>query len=550
MPGVIDQILKNRGLDDPVKKAEFCEPDFAKRYDKYRHDPFLLPDMDKAVARIKLAQERDEFVYIYGDYDIDGLTATTILHEAFTAFGIRHAAFIPNRFVEGYGLTKDAMRELKKRGAQLIVTVDCGSLSHAEIELANELGMEVVVTDHHNVAEVMPPAVATINPKRPDHKYPFRDLAGCGVAFKLVQALQTQLEGLPAGREKLLLDLVAFGTVCDVVTLQDENRANVYCGLYVMGQARRVGFKALMTVAGVAPQKLDARTLGFAFGPRLNAAGRLETAQYSLDLLTATDPMQALELAQKLDEMNLKRRADQDKIFKAAKEQALQFADDPVLVLSGKEWSHGIIGIVAAKILEAHSKPTFVIEELGEEAKGSARSFGDFSAADAIRAAEQWIVKGGGHKLAAGVTLKTEHIGNFRKAVNDFYKAKGFTDQLRHLEPIADAIVEDCSELNHELMAFLRTLEPFGNGNPEPIFHIQRAVIHKRQHLGKDGTHLKLEIGDAKGNKWSLIGFSMAEKYAHDVGEEVQVWFKLLENEWRGVVKLEGQLVKIADGIV
>jgi single-stranded-DNA-specific exonuclease len=547
MSGVIEQILVTRGLNDAAQKAAFCEPDLHTRYSAHKHDPFLLPDMQVAVDRIVKAKKRGELIYIYGDYDIDGLTATTILLEAFAKFGLRRQAFIPNRFTDGYGLNKDAMRTIKDKGAQLIITVDCGSLSHAEIELANSLGMDVIVTDHHSVAQTMPPAVAVINPKRTGHTYPFTDLAGCGVAFKLVQALQTKLDGMPEGHEKLLLDLVAFGTICDVVTLLDENRANVFCGLEVMRQMRRPAFRALAAIADVRPEKLNARTLGFVFGPRLNAAGRLETAQYSLDLLTATDPMQALEIAQKLDAMNIKRRADQDKIFKAALLQAEQFAADPVLVLSGKDWSHGIIGIVAAKILERHFKPTFVLEELGEESKGSARSFGDFSAVDAIHSAEQWLIKGGGHKLAAGVTMRTEDIANFRKAVNDFYRAQGFTNQLRHLEPVADAIVQDVRELNLELMAFLRTLEPFGHGNPEPVFHMQRAVINKRQHLGKDGSHLKLEVGDTKGNKWSLIGFGMAERFKQDIGEEVSVWFKLLENEWRGVVKLEGQLLKMAN---
>ena len=547
MSGVKEQLLASRGLNDATTLAAFCNPDLNDRYQKFRHDPFLLPDMQAAVDRIVQAKERDELVYIYGDYDIDGITATTILLDAFAKFGIRRESFIPNRFVEGYGLTKDAIRALHERGAQLIVTVDCGSLSHAEIALANELGMEVIVTDHHNVAPEMPPAIATVNPKRPDHKYPFKELAGCGVAFKLVQALQTKLPGLPDGHEKLLLDLVAFGTVCDVVPLVDENRANVFCGLQVMGQQRRLGFKALMMTAEIQPAKLNARTLGFVFGPRLNASGRLETAQHSLDLMTATDGIKALELAQKLDAMNKQRRTNQDKIFKAAKVQAEQFADDPVLVLSGKDWSHGIIGIVAAKVLEKYHKPTFVIEEMGDEAKGSARSYGDFSAADAIRAAEKYIIKGGGHKLAAGVTLKTADIPHFRKAVNDFYRAQKLIDQLKHLEPKTDAIVEDLRELNPALMAFLKTLEPFGHGNPEPIFHLPKAVVRARRTMGGDNSHLKLEIGDAHGNRWSLIGFGQAEKYLHDVGEEVGVWFTLLENEWRGVVKLEGQLLKLTD---
>lgn len=545
MLGVIDQILASRKLVDAELRAAFCESHLSTRYAAVRHDPFLLPDMTVAVERITRAKERHELIYIYGDYDIDGLTATTILLEAFAKFGLRREAFIPNRFTDGYGLNKDAMRALKEKGAQLIVTVDCGSLSHAEVTLANELGMDVIVTDHHSVAETMPPAVATINPKRTDHAYPFKDLAGCGVAFKLVQALQTRLDGMPDGHEKLLLDLVAFGTVCDVVTLLDENRANVFCGLEVMRQMRRPAFRALSAVTATQPAKINARTLGFVFGPRLNAAGRLETAQYSLDLLTATDPLQAFDLAQKLDTMNVQRRADQDRIFKAAILQAEQFTDDPVLVLSGKGWSHGIIGIVAAKLLEKYHKPAFVLEEMGEEAKGSARSFGDFSAIEAIRAAEQWLIKGGGHKMAAGVTLKTEHICNFRQAVNDYYRAQGFVDQLQRLEPVADAVVADVKELNHNLLTFLKTLEPFGHGNPEPVFRLARAVVQKRQQLGKDGSHLKLEVSDAKGNRWGLIGFGMAERYMHDVGDEVAVWFTLLENEWRGVVKLEGQLLKL-----
>lgn len=546
MLGVKEQILAARGLTGTLEREAFCNPDLNARYKAFKHDPFLLPDMNEAVERICAAKELGELVYIYGDYDIDGITATAILLEAFAKFGLRCEAFIPNRFVEGYGLTKDAIAALHEKGAQLVVTVDCGSLSHAEIAHANDLGMDIIVTDHHNVAAVTPPAVAVVNPKRPGHAYPFKELAGCGVAFKLVQALQTRLPGLPDGHEKLLLDLVAFGTVCDVVPLQDENRANVFCGLEVMRQERRQGFRALMAVTETSSAKLNARALGFVFGPRLNAAGRLETAQYSLDLLRATDPLQAFELATKLHGMNQRRRTEQDKIFKEAASQAEQFSDHPVLVLSGKQWSHGIIGIVAAKILEKFQKPVFVIEEMGEEAKGSARSFGDFSAADAVRAAESHIIKGGGHKMAAGVTLRTEHIPHFRHAVNQFYEQQKLTNQLQYLEPAVDAVVDNFKELNHDLLAFLKTLEPFGNSNPEPVFHVPRAVIHNRRVLGKEGNHLKLEVGDGHGNQWNLIGFGQAQKYLQDVGDEVSVWFTLLENEWRGRVSLEGQLVKIS----
>lgn len=540
---IFDQLLRSRKLIDSNQRDDFLNPS----YDLMRHDPFLMPDMHAAVERLILAKDRDELVYVYGDYDIDGLTATTLLLDAFRSFGIRVQAFIPNRFVDGYGLSEAAIKKLAHEKAQLIVTVDCGSLSHAEIALANELGMDVIVTDHHSVSETMPDAVATINPKRPDHKYPFIDLAGVGVAFKLVQAMQQKIDGLPIGQEKWLLDLVALGTVCDVVTLVDENRANVFWGLEVLKKTRRPGIKALAAVAGIDQAKINARSLGFVLGPHLNASGRLETAQFSLDLLTSTDPIKALDIAYKLREMNLARRAEQDRITKEATKMAEQFVDDPVLVVSHPTWSHGIIGIVAAKLLEAFRKPTFVLQEMGLESKGSARSYGDFSAVEAIRASDEWLIKGGGHKLAAGVTLKTENIDNFRKSLNNFYKENIRNDQQKYLEPIADVTIGDLGAIKHELMSKLKKLEPFGQGNTEPIFFLSQAALTKRQNLGKEGTHLKLEVSDNKGRSLQLIGFGMARKCTRKVGDKIGLWFKLIENEWRGEVKLEGQLIKITE---
>ncbi len=537
---LFEELLKARGLEDPITRAAFLAPD----YEAMKHDPYLLPDMEAAVQRLLKAKEKQELVYIYGDYDIDGLTATTTLLEAFKAFGIRVEAFIPNRFVEGYGLAKSAVQILKERDADLIVTVDCGSLSHAEIEFANELGMEVIVTDHHSVAETMPPAVATINPKRPDHQYPFIDLAGVGVAFKLVQALQQRTDGLPEGHEKWLLDLVCMGTVCDVVTLVDENRANVFWGLRVMHKTRRVGIRALAAVADIKVEELDARHLGFVLGPHLNAAGRLETAQLSLDLLTATDSQQALEIAYKLHDMNVARRTEQDRIVKEAIVQADQFADHPVLVLSGESWSHGIIGIVAAKMLERYHKPTFVLQEIGEESKGSARSYGDFSAVEGIRAVENWLTRGGGHKLAAGVTLPTKNIPQFREAINAFYHSLKLSDQSHHLQPKPDAIIDEFTHANRELLQELKQLEPFGNGNPSPIFHIPQATVVERRLMGKEQQHLKLKVQDGGRQPFSVIGFNMAEKVTADVGDMIELWVELIENEWKGRVTIEGRLLR------
>jgi single-stranded-DNA-specific exonuclease len=555
---LFDRILKNRGIT-PEKKAIFLSPN----YDA-RHDPFLLPDMKPAVERLVKARENQERITIYGDYDIDGLTATTVLLDSFARFGFEHVtAFIPNRFTEGYGLTVDAIERIAEQGAELIVTVDCGSLSHKEITRAKELGVDVIVTDHHNVAPEQPPAVAVINPKRflqdfpneyehyllkPDSKqegklYPFLDLPGVGVAFKLVQALQTTLDGLESGQEKWLLDLVALGTVCDVVTLVDENRTHVFWGLKVLSRTRRQGLKALMAVAGVHPETVNARSLGFSLGPRMNAAGRLETAQYALDMLIATDPMEALKWARQLDEMNQNRRKEQDEILKEALVQAEALADDPVLVVSSTGWNHGIVGIVAAKLLERYQKPAFVLAEHGDEAKGSARSYGDFSAADAIRAADDIITKGGGHKLAAGVTLPTKNVAAFRKRVNDFYREKKLSNQAALLLPRADsdALLQ---EVDEALIAALDTLEPFGNGNPQPVLRTELVTVYGVRRMGESGQHVKLTLKDAA-RSIDLIAFNAPDHFFVEQGTQLVVWYAPELNEWQGRRSVEGRLLHL-----
>lgn len=555
---LFENILAARGLKGS-RREKFLHPDY-----EAGHDPFLLPDMRAAVDRLVQARENQERITIYGDYDIDGLTATTVLLDSFAKFGFRFVeTFIPNRFKEGYGLTVDAVERVAATGAQLIVTVDCGSLSEGPIRRANELGMDVIVTDHHNVAKVQPPAVAVINPKRllqdypHDYEelqlksssrkkiYPFLDLPGVGVAFKLVQALQTRLEGLPAGQEKWLLDLVAFGTVCDVVTLVDENRTHVYWGLQVMAKTRRAGIRALMAVSGVTSEQLNARTLGFALGPRMNAAGRLETAKYAQDMLCATDKATALELAQQLDEMNAARRTEQNKIYQAAMEQAQKFVDDDVLVLSDAEWNHGIIGIVAAKILEKHQKPAYVLQELGEQSKGSARSYGDFSAADAIRASDDLITVGGGHKLAAGVTLPTENIAAFRQRVNEYFRSLDLPPQPPLLLPKEDVEIADFSEVNEALLEEMSTMEPFGSGNPELILKLSGALVVSQRRMGADAQHVKLTVQDKNKVELQLLAFNARENWFAEPGDVVDVWFTPTMNEWNGRRAVEGRLLNL-----
>ncbi|USN96403.1 MAG: DHH family phosphoesterase [Candidatus Nomurabacteria bacterium] len=556
---LFDQILASRGLVGQKRDA-FLNPS----YDK-KHDPYLLPDVDKAVGRLVEARKHQQRVTIYGDYDIDGLTATTLLLDALEKFGFTNVdAFIPNRFVEGYGLTVGAVERIAAGGAQLIITVDCGSLSEKEIIRAQELGVDVIVTDHHNVAAVQPPAIAVINPKRlladyPDEYidyvlkpgskysgslYPFLDLAGVGVAFKLVQALQKKLDGLPEGQEKWLLDLVALGTVCDVVNLTNENRANVYWGLKVLSKTHRAGLKALMAVSGVTPDNLSARSLGFGLGPRMNASGRLETAQHSLDLLTAKKMTDAFNIAQKLDVLNTTRKSEQNKIFNEAIVQANEYIDDNVLVVSGSGWSHGIIGIVAAKLLEKYKKPTFVLEEMGDEAKGSARSYGDFSAADAIRFADDVITKGGGHKFAAGVTLPTSNIPAFRQRVNEYYRTKKLFNQQQLLLPNEDA-VSSLWHVTEELVDQIATLEPFGNGNPEPVLSTQNLrVIHVKK-MGTDQQHVKLGLQDLDGKRLYMIAFNAPEHFFVETGERVTVWYHPIINEWQGHRNIEGRLLRL-----
>lgn len=539
---LFEQILAARGLTGETA-ARFLSP----KYDEEKGDPYLLPDMKKAVDRLERAHQSGEAIVIYGDYDVDGLTATALLLDAFASFGFADVqAFIPNRFVEGYGLTMGAVDKLRDMGASLVVTVDCGSLSHAEIAYASTLGIDTIVTDHHNVADTPPPSVAAVNPRFPGHDYPFRDLAGVGVAFKLVQALQQRLKGLPPGYEKWLLDLVALGTVCDIVSLKGENRANVYWGLEVMKKQRRTGLRALMAVAGVEKDTLTARSLGFGLGPRLNAAGRLETAAHGLAVLAADDAQIALERAEYIDQLNVRRKTLQQAIFEEACMQAERYGDDDVLVLSGADWNHGVIGIVAAKILERYKKPVYIIEEQANgEAKGSARSFGEFSAADAIRFADDIIIKGGGHAAAAGVTLEVAQIPAFRARVNEYYRQQQLKDQQRFLLPTADVTVQDVAVIDEQLVRDIARLEPFGRDNPEPILHLVGAKVVKQRRMGSEGQHLKLTVEDIKGDQIALLAFQSPDTWFVDIGTAVEVWMVPTINEWQGRRSVEGRLLHL-----
>ncbi len=535
----LQQILAARGYNTPEEVALFLEPS----YDEHLHDPYLLTDMKPAVERIAKAINNQETIAIYGDYDIDGLTATTLLLDVLQALGANVIGYIPDRFEEGYGINQAALAKLQKQGVGLVVSVDCGITSAPEAAWAKQHSLDLVITDHHAVPAEIPDAIAVINPKRPGDKYPFKDLAGVGVAFKLAQALQQKLGQPAVGHEKWLLDIVALGTVCDVVTLVGENRVLTSYGLKVLAKSRRVGLKALAEVAGVRMEEISSYHLGFMLGPRLNAAGRLEHAQKALELLTTSDAKAATSAAEYLNNLNLERREQQAEILAAANQQAEQYANDPMLLLANKDWNHGIVGIVASKLMERWHKPVIVMQILGDTAKGSGRSLTGFDLIKTLRSLDFEFIRLGGHYYAAGFTVHTKDIDHLRQLLNTAAtKAK-----LGPVSAPSDLTVKGFGVLNLDLIAELDQLEPFGNGNPKPVLAVETAHIAKIGKVGKDLTHLKLVLADDEGETVTALGFNMAAQHPNlAVGQQVAVQFQLVRNDFFGQPQPELVLTSLA----
>lgn len=538
---IVEKILASRGISKE-NLDDFLNPKY-----ENQSDPFLLPDMEKAVERLVEAREKQEKITIYGDYDVDGVSASALILDAFEKFGFENVDyFLPDRFKDGYGMNERGVKELAERGTNLILTVDCGSLNHAEIDLARQFDIDTIVTDHHNIAEVQPSAVAVVNPRRAENKYAGAEkFAGVGVAFKLVQALQTRLAGLEKGQEKWLLDLVALGTICDIMEQTIENRQNTFFGLKVLEKTRRAGLKSLLAYAGIS--KISSSTLGFVLGPRINSAGRLKSAEIALDLLTEKDPFLALEKAKNLDELNKQRRALQSDALEIAIEKALKMENDRVLIVADESFNDGIIGIVASGLLEKIKKPVFVISIEGEVAKGSARSYGGFSASkliDEARKIDGLIIKGGGHDAAAGVTLATDKIDDFRKLANEFYDELGLDleEEKLKLLPKIDVEIEDFVPISLELYDEISKLEPFGKGNEEPTFKIRNTEVIARQEMGDKKQHLKLTLSDGE-REIKMLKFNAPPEFFAEISEKLDVIFSLSLNEWQGRKSVEGQIL-------
>ena len=538
MNKLFEQLLKKRQIDQ-----DFLHP----KYENLK-DPFLLNDMEKAVERIKKAVSSQEKVMIYGDYDVDGVTASTVMEEALIVSGLNPqniTIMLPDRFADGYGMSPKLIERAKEKQITLVITVDCGSRNHAIVEELNTLKIDTIITDHHECEDTLPEALAVINPKRKDSQEiqeSLHNLAGVGVAFKVAQALKKE-NLIPDGQEKWLLDLVLLGTICDSMSLTGENRILCYYGIKVLEKTRRKGLIELMKSAHV--KTINSESIGFQLGPRLNAAGRLETADISLNLLRAKSSPEAAALAAKLEELNAKRRVEQTAATKEIDQRGI--SSDPVIIEVGK-WHEGILGIVAGRLVETYKKPAFVLAEIDNNIlKGSGRSFGEFSLADALEHVSDTILGGGGHAGAAGVRLEQKNLYNFREKINAYYNSLNLKDQEKYLKTTADLDVEDLTEINEELVENLKLLEPFGPENEDPIFCFKNARIESTTRMGADQNHLRLDIVDKKGNKLKLVAFYAPEKWlALDTESTYDIQFRPTENEFRSVRSVEGRILDIS----
>jgi single-stranded-DNA-specific exonuclease len=542
LPRLLAQILYNRGVTRPEEAAAFFETNPQLR------NPLESPKLkglDKAAARLRWAIQRREPIAVYGDYDVDGVTATALLTQTLAALGADARAYIPDRVDEGYGLNKDALKKLNDAGVRVVVTVDCGIRSPDEVAFGNELGLDLIVTDHHSVggAQSVPPALACINPKQDDCPYPFKDLAGVGLAFKLAQALliiEQKTNGSAPLRDQDLLDLVALGTVADLAPLVDENRALVLRGLaHINGDKPRTGIAALMQVSGAKPGAADATTIGFWLGPRLNAAGRVEHAMAAYRLLVATNADEAHELAAELDERNRERqrltRETQDK----ARKLALALAPDaPLLFAADSDFRAGVVGLAASRLTEEFYRPSVVVERGEVESRGSCRSIPEFHITRALDECAELLIRHGGHAAAAGFTIPTSRLDELAARLLAIA-----TEQLggRDLSPALHIDAEVLpGELNEETHQQLARLEPCGYGNPSPVLMSRNVLVRDVRGVGANGAHLKLSLIDNRRVLQDAIAFRQSHHSSwlrRDM--RIDIAYHLEMNEWNGEKRLQ-----------
>jgi len=504
------------------------------------HDPFDLRGMAQAVARIRIAVESGEAITVYGDYDADGLTGTALLVSYLRRLGAQVTHFIPNRYREGYGLTEDAVRALSVQGARLVITVDCGARSVAEAGAARQAGLDLVITDHHAPGDVLPECLAMVNPKQPGDGYPFDDLSGVGLAYKLTQALATALHG-PDPDENL--DLVAIGTIADLVPLRGENRTLTRQGLVHIRTAARPGLRALMAVSGIQPANVRASNVGFGIAPRLNAAGRLDSAEAAYQLLMTDVEADAEALAQSLDSSNRDRRQATGVLVDQARALATEAGNQHLIFAAHADFREGLAGLVAARLVEERYRPV-VIAHLGEaEARGSARSIPGFHITRALDECADLLVRYGGHAAAAGFTVESANVGDLAARLQEIARRELGEAELSPAIGI-DALATP-AELGWRLVEFSESLEPCGFGNEAPVFAARGLRVRSARAVGSEAKHLKLTLGvDGGGGAWDAIGFGLGSLAAGLPGR-IDAAFRVERNSWGGYDSLQLNLVDL-----
>ena len=522
-------ILVNRGIIEEEQIEKFLKP---KRSDFY--NPYGMPDMNIAVERIMKAIENKEKTIIYGDYDVDGITSVTVLKSFLEERGLHVGVYIPNRLEEGYGLNKKAVEYIAEQKYSLMITVDCGISAVEEVEYANQLGIETIVTDHHEPGNELPNAIAVVDAKRKDNQYQCRNLAGVGVVFKLIQAIGIKM-GLEEKEYLKYLDIVCIGTISDIVPLTDENSVIVKLGLKLVEQTRNLGLKSILQASGY--NKIDSVTISFGIAPRINACGRMGHQEEALNLFLSKDINEVNELTQKLNEYNKTRQEIEKRIYKDATTQIEEqgLANKNTIVLMGKNWHHGVIGIVASKITEMYFKPSILLCEEDDLGKGSGRSIPGFDLYEALTECKESINRFGGHAMAVGINVKKDKLEEFKEKLEQISKEKNIEEIVPILKIDAQISLD---EINKEIVNSLRKLEPFGEENKNPLFVFKNLKIDSIRALS-EGKHLKLTLKDNK-NIVNAIGFNLGD-FANEyrIGDKIDVVGNLEINSFNGVDNIQ-----------
>lgn len=527
---LVAKIMVKKNITEEDEINVFLNP---RRSDFY--DPFLMPDMEIAVNRIMKALDNNEKIVIYGDYDVDGITSITVLKNFLLERGANVSQYIPNRLEEGYGLNNEAIKNIVEEKNDLMITVDCGISAIEEIEYANALGIETIITDHHEPGEVLPNALAVVDAKRKDNKYPFNQLAGVGVSFKLIQALGIKL-GLDEREYLKFLDIVCVGTISDIVPLVDENRVITKLGLKLVKVTKNIGLKTLIETSGY--KQIDAGTISFGIAPRINACGRLGNASLALELFLINDEAKAKEIASQMNEYNLKRQEIEKKIFEdAVNKIEMESQEKQVIVLSGDNWHHGVIGIVSSKITEKYFKPSILIcYEDDEIGKGSGRSIPGFDLYEALSNCKQNIERFGGHSMAIGIGVKKENFEKFKKDFEEYAQNSNICDIIPIVEIDEEISLKD---ININDVRQLELLEPFGEANKMPVFMIKDLKIQAIRSLS-EGKHIKMSLRDENNCYIDVIGFNLGHlSQEYQIGDKVDVVGSLEINQFNGMENMQ-----------